>query len=173
MSFLKLFITFFKIGAFTFGGGYAMLSLIEIEVVERNGWVDSQEFLDGIAVAQSSPGPISVNTSIFIGYKLKGVPGALVCALGTILPSFFIIVIIAMFFYQYRDNLIIDRIFMGIKPAVTALIFSAIYKLINKSDTGKKGLIISAITVIAIVLLKVNPIIAILLGACGAIFYYK
>ncbi len=173
MQLLEMFLVFFKIGAFTFGGGYAMLPLIEVEVVEKKQWVTSQEFLDGLAVAQSSPGPVAVNTSIFIGYQRKGLSGALVCALGTILPSFFIILIIAMFFYRFRDNSIIDRIFMGIKPAVAALIFSAVYRLAKKSQMGKRSGIISILTVVAIIVVGLNPIFAILIGALAAIVYYR
>ena len=120
----KMFRTFFKVGAFTFGGGYAMLPLIQEEVVDKNKWLDDDEFLDIIAIAEVTPGPVAVNTSVYVGYKMEGFKGALVCTLGTILPSFLIILCIAMFFSQYRDNEIINKIFMGIRPAVAALIFS-------------------------------------------------
>lgn len=173
MNLFKLFIIFFKIGAFTFGGGYAMLPLIEAEVVEKNKWVNSEEFLDAIAVAQSSPGPVAVNTSIFIGYKLRGFVGSVVCTLGTVLPSFLIILIIATFFYQYRDNAIVDKVFMGIRPAVAALIFSAVYKLGRKSKVKVSGLIISIMALVAIIFLNISPIIVILAGGLGAIAYYK
>ena len=98
-----LFLTFIKIGAFTIGGGYAMLPLIQREVVDR-GWMKKEEFIDLFAVAQSLPGIFAVNISIFVGYKLKKLPGAICCALGTILPSFLIILGIALFFTQFKDN---------------------------------------------------------------------
>ena len=106
--------TFFRIGLFTIGGGYAMIPLIEADVVDKNKWVAREDFLDLMAIAQSCPGIFAVNMSIFIGYKLKGVPGSVVCALGTILPSFLIILGIALFFQQFRDNETVQRIFKGI-----------------------------------------------------------
>src|SRR5690554_1238352 len=116
----KMFITFFKIGAFTFGGGYAMIPIIQEEVVGKKKWIDDSEFMNAIAVAQGSPGPVAVNTSIYVGYRIGGLPGALTATLGTILPSFLIILLIAMFFYQFRDYAIIDKIFLGIRPAIVA-----------------------------------------------------
>ena len=103
--------TFFRIGLFTIGGGYAMIPLIEADVVDKNKWVAREDFLDLMAIAQSCPGIFAVNMSIFIGYKLKGVPGSVVCALGTILPSFLIILGIALFFQQFRDNETVAALF--------------------------------------------------------------
>lgn len=116
-----LFITFVKIGTFTIGGGYAMLPLIQREVVDR-GWLSKEDFIDIFAVTQSLPGIFAVNISIFVGYKLKKVPGAVFCALGTILPSFFIILAIALFFTQVKDNVWVEKAFKGLRPAVVALI---------------------------------------------------
>ncbi|HPP32309.1 MAG TPA: chromate transporter, partial [Soehngenia sp.] len=99
---LNLFITFFKIGAFTFGGGYAMIPIMEREIVENKKLIDDEEFTDMLALAQASPGPVAVNTSIFIGYKIKGLMGALSSLLGTVLPSFLIILIIAVFFNDFK-----------------------------------------------------------------------
>ena len=92
-----MFLTFFKIGAFTFGGGFAMIPIIQKEVVENKKWIKDEEFIDTISIAQSSPGPIAVNSSIFVGYKISGFPGALICTFGTVLPSFLIILVIAVF----------------------------------------------------------------------------
>lgn len=116
-----LFITFVKIGTFTIGGGYAMLPLIQREVVDR-GWLSKEDFIDIFAVTQSLPGIFAVNISIFVGYKLKRIPGAIFCALGTILPSFFIILAIALFFTQVKDNVWVEKAFKGLRPAVVALI---------------------------------------------------
>jgi len=171
--FLKLFLTFFKIGAFTFGGGYAMIPLIQIEVVDKNNWLNNDEFLDIIAVSQSAPGPIAVNSSVFIGYKLKGFLGAAACALGVILPSFIIILIIAMFLYDFRDNQIIDKMFHGIRPAVAALIFSAVIKLSKTSKIKASTVIIALLSLVTILFLNLHPIIVILMGGVGAILYYK
>ena len=117
-----LFKTFVKIGAFTLGGGYAMIPIIEAEVVDRHKWIDKDEFLDLIAIAQSCPGVFAVNISIFIGYKLRGVRGAICTAMGASLPSFFIILLIAMFFHRFMDVPWIAAMFNGIRPAVVALI---------------------------------------------------
>ena len=108
--------TFFKIGIFTLGGGYAMIPIIEAEVVDKYKWVSKEEFLDLIAISQSCPGVFAINISIFIGYKLRKTAGAVSCALGTALPSFLIILAIAMFFHQFQDNPIVASIFRGIRP---------------------------------------------------------
>ena len=116
-----LFLTFLKIGVGTIGGGYAMLPLIQREVVDR-GWLSKEDFIDLFSVAQSLPGIFAVNISIFVGYKLKKNMGSVVCALGTILPSFLIILLIATFFTQVQDNEWVEKIFKGLRPAVVALI---------------------------------------------------
>ena len=169
----KLFSTFFKIGAFTFGGGYAMLPLIEAEIVEKNDWLSSEDFLDIIAMAQSAPGAVAVNSSIFIGYKLKGFRGAAACLLGTVLPSFTIILIVATLLYQYRENPIIDRAFYGIRAAVVALIVAAVYKLGKKSKIKLTGILVGLTVVLAIAFLRVSPIMVIILGALIGIIYNK
>jgi chromate transporter len=169
----KMFRTFFKVGAFTFGGGYAMLPLIQEEVVDKNKWLDDDEFLDIIAIAEVTPGPVAVNTSVYVGYKMEGFKGALVCTLGTILPSFLIILCIAMFFSQYRDNEIINKIFMGIRPAVAALIFSAVYKLAKGTKQTVAKVIISVAAALVIILLDISPIYVILAASLGSILYFK
>lgn len=169
----SMFITFFKIGAFTFGGGYAMIPIIQEELVDKKKWIDDDEFMDAIAVAQGSPGPVAVNTSIYVGYKIKGLPGAISATLGTVLPSLLIILAIAMFFYQYRENAIIDKVFLGIRPAVVALILSAVYKMMKKSKFGYKMLLISLGTVLIIVFFSISPIYLIIAAGIGGIVYNK
>ena len=115
-----LFLTFVKIGMFTIGGGYAMLPLIQRDVVDR-GWMTKEDFIDVFSVAQSLPGIFAVNIAIFVGYKLKKTWGGFVCALGTILPSFVIMLLIALFFTQVKDNVWVEKAFMGLRPAVVAL----------------------------------------------------
>lgn len=170
---LKMFLTFFKIGAFTFGGGYAMIPIIQEEIVNKRKWIDENEFLDAIAVAQGSPGPVAVNTSIYVGYRVGGLAGALMCLLGTILPSFFIILVVAKFFYQYRNNPILDKVFLGIRPAIVALILSAVYKLLKNSKFGYNKLLISLATTLIIVFLGVSPIYLVLFGAIGSVIINK
>ena len=168
-----MFKTFFKVGAFTIGGGYAMIPIIQKEIVDNKRWVEEDEFLDTIAISQGSPGPIAVNVSIFVGYKLKGFKGALACALGTILPSFLIILLIATVFFQYRNNPIIEKVFLGIRPAVVALIVSAVYRLARQSKFGYKKISISVITALIIIVLSISPIYLILAGGMGSILFYK
>lgn len=124
----KLFFTFFKIGAFTFGGGWAMIPIIEKEIVDKHNWLDREEFLDVLAVVQALPGILAVNISVAVGDKLKGRVGSIVAALGTILPSFLMILTIAIFLTPelIKTNDIISRIFMGIRPAVVALIIAPV-----------------------------------------------
>lgn len=125
---LKLFFTFMKIGAFTFGGGWAMISLIEREVVDNHHWLEKEEFLDLLAVAQSLPGILAVNISVGVGNRLRGTCGSLSAALGTILPSFLIILCIALFLTPelIQNNRVISSIFLGIRPAVVALIVAPV-----------------------------------------------
>ena len=128
-SLFELFRSFFKIGMFTFGGGYAMVPLIEAEVIERRRWLAQNEFLDLLTLAQSSPGPIAINTSVFIGYKVRGLKGAVAASLGATLPSFLIILIVAIFFAGIRHNPVIDAAFKGMRPAVVALIIGPVISL--------------------------------------------
>ena len=128
---LKLFATFFKIGLFTFGGGYAMIPLIQREVIERQKWIDKKEFLDMLVLAQSTPGPIAVNTSVFVGYKTAGVMGAIMATLGTVLPSFIVILLLALFFAEVRENRYVDAAFRAMRPAVVALIVAPLIGLVK------------------------------------------
>lgn len=169
----ELFFTFFKIGAFTFGGGFAMIPIIQREIVENRNWIKDEEFIDAIALAQASPGPVAVNTSIYVGYKIKGIKGAIICTLGTVLPSFFTILIIAMFFYQFRQNDILDKVFMGIRPAVVALIASAVYKLVNKSYFGYDVFIVALITILLIIFTEISPVYLVVMGAVGSVVVNK
>ncbi len=125
----ELFLSFFKIGAFTFGGGYAMIPLIQREVIDRRRWIGKADFLDLLTVAQSAPGPISLNTSVFVGYKLRGYAGATASILGAVLPSFSIILLVAVFFAGIRDNAVVEAAFKGMRPAVVALIIGPVVTL--------------------------------------------
>ena len=118
----QLFWTFFKIGAFTFGSGYAMIPMIEKEVIDRKRWFSREEFSDHFALAQSAPGPIALNTAVFVGYRQKGWTGSAVSLLGAVLPSFIILLAVAVWFPDIRDNGTVAAAFKGIRPAVVALI---------------------------------------------------
>jgi chromate transporter len=168
-----MFLTFFKIGAFTIGGGYAMIPIIQQEIVDKKKWIEEEEFLDIIAISQGSPGPIAINVSIFIGYRLKGLKGAITCMLGTALPSFMIILLIAMMFFQYRNNPIVEKVFLGIRPAVVALIASAVYKMYKSSQIKGVRVLIAIASMLIIVFTNISPVYLILVGGIGAIFYYR
>lgn len=169
----KIFLTFSKIGAFTLGGGYAMLPLIEQEVVDKNLWLSKEDFLDVVAVAQSLPGIFAVNISIFIGYKLRKLKGSIVCALATILPSFLIILLIAMFFSQYKDNPVIAKLFKGIRPAIVALIAVPVFSSAKAAKITFKTAIIPILSVVLISFLNVSPVFVILIaGLAGVLYHY-
>ncbi len=136
--YLQLFIEFFTLGLFTFGGGYAMIGLLE-ERMTRRGWLDSEEILDCIAVTQTLPGVIAVNMSLYVGYRLKGIKGALVSVFGMVLPSFVIIILIAMFMENFGDNRYIQGALKGIRIATLGLILSAAVKLAGKTFGKVKG----------------------------------
>ena len=163
----ELFKTFFRIGLFTLGGGYAMIPLIEEEVVNRHRWVEKQQLLDLIAVAQSCPGVFAANISIFVGYKLRGVRGAVITCLGTCLPSFVIILVIAMFFYQFQNNAIIQALFRGIRPAVVALIAVPTFRLAKSAHITLANCWIPIVSALAIWALGVSPILIILIAGLG------
>ena len=138
---LRLFTTFFRIGAFTFGGGWAMISLLERDIVNSQRWLTKEEFLDNLAISQSLPGILAVNMAIAVGYKMRGIPGAIVATLGTILPSFLIILSIAIFLTPetIQQNHVLSSIFKGIRPAVVALILSPVFTTAKSAKISWKN----------------------------------
>lgn len=168
---LELFVTFARIGLFTIGGGYAMIPLIRQTVVEDKQWATEEEMMDLIAVAQSCPGVFAINISIFIGYRMKRLPGAIMCALGAALPSFLIILAIAMFFRQFRDNPVVDSIFRGIRPAVVALIASPVFSMARTAKLNRYNLWVPVAAALAIWLLGFSPVYIILIAAIGGYTY--
>lgn len=165
--YLDSFLTFLKIGLFTLGGGYAMIPLIEAEVIEKKKWIPQEEFSDLLAIAQSCPGVFAVNIAIFIGYRLRRVRGALVCCLGAVLPSFVIILLIALFFHKFKDNAIIAAAFRGIRPAVVALIAVPTYNLAKKANLNRYTFWIPIVSALLIWLLGVSPILIIIAAGVG------
>ena len=169
----ELFTTFFKIGLFTLGGGYAMIPMIEQAVVERNHWLKSEEMVDLIAIAQSCPGVFAVNISIFVGNKLLGTRGALMAALVTVLPSFLIILAIAMFFHSFQDNRVVAAIFRGIRPAVVALIAAPVFTLARKAGVTLRTVWIPVVAAGLIWLFGVSPVLVILAALLLGWIYSK
>lgn len=167
----QLFTTFFRIGAFTIGGGYAMIPLIQREVVDRRKWIPEEEFIDMLAMAQSAPGVIAINTAIFIGYKLKGFKGSVVTTLGAALPSFLIILLIATFFTRFRENEVVERIFKGIRPAVVALIAAPLWKMAKSAKVTWKTAIIPIAAALLIWLVGLSPVIIVAAAIAGGILF--
>ncbi|MEG2018013.1 MAG: chromate transporter [Clostridium sp.] len=166
----KMFLTFFKIGSFTFGGGYAMIPLIEREVVDNNKWISKNEFIDIIAISQSFPGALAINSCTFIGYKIGGIAGGILGLLGVALPSFLIILLIAMAFSKFRDMYIVELIFNGINAAVPLLILVGVNSLAQVLPKTATNIIIVIITVLLSVFLNVSPVYIILIAALYGIF---
>ena len=166
-SLSALFRSFFKIGLFTFGGGYAMIPLIEAEIINRRGWLARDEFMELLTLAQSSPGPIAINTSVFIGYKTRGVAGAAAAVCGAVLPSFICILVIAIFFAQVRHNVVVDAAFKGMRPAVVALI---VVPTISLARGMHPALIVVAVaTALAVWWFGLSPIWLIAAGAAAGL----
>lgn len=174
----QLFLTFFKIGAFTFGGGWAMISIIEKEIVDKHHWIQKDEFLDLLAIAQSLPGILAVNIATSVGDRLKGTKGGVVASLGTILPSFLIILAIAIFLTPetIKNSHVLSSIFMGIRPAVVALIIAPV---ITTAKAAKLKLTTIWIPALAALMISLNigvisnPITWIALGAFGGYLHWR
>jgi len=173
MLYIKLFLTFLKIGLFMFGGGYAAIPLVQKEIIEMRNWLTTEEFIDILAIAEMTPGPIAINAATFIGYKLAGFWGGLLATIGVVLPAFLAILLIAAFFYTYRTHPQVEAVFRGIRPAVIGLITAALFSL------AKGGMIVdwkagvtATLVFFAVVYLRIHPIWLILLcGMLGFLIY--
>ena len=175
---LELFWIFFKIGLFTFGGGYAMIPQIKDVVIEKKKWLTEDEMLDIIAIAESTPGPIAINSATYIGYKQNKILGSIFATLGVVLPSFMIIFIISLFFDKFLENEIVASAFVGIKCAVAFLITKAgfdMFKKIKKTPYNIIMFLLITITMIIFELFSISlsSIILILMGACCGLFLYS
>ena len=175
-SLWKLFGVFAKMGAFTIGGGYAMLPLIEQEMTSR-GWISREDIQDIIVLAQSAPGILAVNMAIYTGHKIKGLPGSIVAAVGAVLPSLLIILLIAMFFTEFKDNDIVRRIFQGVRPAAVALILTAGVRMAGTACGAWWTWLLVAASALLVAFLKVSPIWIILatvsVAACISLLNQK
>jgi len=174
---LSIFLSFFKIGLFTFGGGYAMVAVIERELVEKKKWISSDDFLDIIAIAESSPGPLAVNSATFVGYKTCGFIGSLMATIGVILPSFAIIFIISLFFERFLTFKIVEYAFKGIQSCVAFLIVSAGIKFLRQLDKNVFNYVLFGITAAIMIVFSLfsvdySSVWLILAGAMVGIFSY-
>lgn len=168
-----LFITFFKIGLFTFGGGLAMIPLIEKETVSKHKWIDEEEMISIIAIAESTPGPIAVNSATYIGYKVGGVLGSVFATLGVVLPSFIIIMLITLVLEQFMANEIVKYAFLGIRASVTVLILNAALKLLKKirKNIFVITLLLASFT-IAFFFSNISTVYLIMSGLVIGVIYY-
>ena len=165
---LKFFMTCNKIGAFTLGGGYAMIPIMEREFVDKNQWMDRQEFMDIMVVAQTTPGIFAVDMASHIGYKLRGVWGGIVGAVGIALPSIIAIMIIAMFFHNIKDNPWVEKFFRGVRPAVVALIAAPCFKMAKTAGITWHTVWIPIVCCLLIAVANVSPIYLIIIaGVAG------
>lgn len=182
MLYLQLFYTFFKIGLFGFGGGYAMLSMIQGEVVTRYGWLTSQEFTDIVAISQMTPGPIGINSATYVGFTATGsVWGSIIATLAVVLPSFILMLAISKFFLKYQKHPVVEAVFSGLRPAVVGLLASAALVLMNAENFSSPkedmySFIISCLIFLAAFIgtrkYKINPILMIVVcGIAGLILY--
>lgn len=171
--YFQIFMTFLRIGAFTIGGGWAMIPLIEREVVDSRKWINKEEFLDAITLVQILPGVIAINTAVFVGYRIRGFKGSLVAVLGSALPSFFIILGIAVFFTRFQENETVIAIFKGIRPVVISLIFIPMLTTAKASKINRFNAIIPVAAALCIWLLGLSPVYLVIAGALGGILYLQ
>ena len=169
----RLFLTFIKIGGFTIGGGMAMVPIMESEIVTKNKWLTKEEFLDILAVSQATPGIFAVDMASHIGYKVSGLKGAISSALGNILPSFVIILLIAVFFSAFKDNVWVEAIFKGIRPAVVALIAMPVFSMAKTAKLKMSNMWIPVVSTILIWALGLSPVWIIFGAGLGGYVYGK
>ncbi|NLO76602.1 MAG: chromate transporter [Clostridia bacterium] len=167
----KLFISFIKIGTFVFGGGYAMLPIIQREVVNHHQWISEKDFIDMLAVTQSAPGPVAVNTSIFTGYKVARLSGAVTALIGVVLPPFTIILLLATFLSSYSDNYYLIQFFAGVRPAIVGLILGVGLKTGKNIIHTSLDFFLAVLALILLLVLGLHPFLIIILGALSGLLY--
>ena len=182
MLYLELFLTFFQIGLFGFGGGYAMLSMIQGEVVTSHGWLSPAEFTDIVAISQMTPGPIGINSATYVGYTaainagyspIWGILGSVTATFAVVLPSFLIILAIALFFHQFKEYEAVENIFKGIRPAVVALIAAPTFSMAKSAKISKYNVWIPVVSALLIWLMGVSPVYIIAIAGLGGFVYGK
>ena len=168
----QLFLTFLKIGAFTFGGGYAMIPLVQRETVEKYGWI-TDDLLDIVAIAESTPGPIAVNSATFVGYRVGGTAGALLASLGVILPSFTVILLVSFLLRRFGELRAVRYAFFGIRAGVLALILHSLCKMLRDSRRDVFSLVVTALSFVAVAVFDVNALIVIPAAAVLGLAYAR
>ncbi|MFK2826408.1 chromate transporter [Bacillus sp. B190/17] len=168
-----IFFTFLKIGPITFGGGYAMIPIIEREVAIKKKWIETKEITDVVALAGSAPGAMAINSATFVGYRIAGISGAIAALIGVLLPTFLIVIMLSIFYLYFKDTPIVEAAFHGIGPAVVALICLAAYKIAPTAIIDKTTLSVAGLTVLLLLFLHVHPFLIILSGIFAGIFLVK
>jgi len=162
---ISLFWRFLKIGAFSFGGGYTALSLIEREIVNNAQWLSVEEFLDVLALSQITPGPVGINSATYVGFKIMGIPGAIAATSGVILVSFILVNIVAHYFLKFKDSKIVQSILTGLKPSIVGIIVTVVVKLGIKTINSYREVFIIVFVVFVVMKVKLHPILAIFMSA--------
>ena len=182
MLFLELFLTFFQIGLFGFGGGYAMLSMIQGEVVTGHQWISSSEFTDIVAISQMTPGPIGINSATYVGYTAAinagyshvwGILGSVTATFAVVLPSFILMIAISKFFLKYQKHPMVESVFKGLRPAVVALIAAPTFSMAKSAKINKFNVWIPVVSALLIWLMGVSPVYIIAIAGIGGFIYGK
>lgn len=169
---INIFLAFLKIGAFSFGGGYAMLPLIEREIVNNHQWINYKEFIDIIGISQMTPGPIAINSATFVGYKVAGFPGSLAGTLGVVAFSFFLVSVATHYIIKFKESRVMKAVLMGMRPALIGLIISAFISLAKESYLDVKSVVIGVLILAILFSKKIHPILVIAIaGILGILFY--
>lgn len=172
-KYCEIFWSFLKVGAFTIGGGYAMIPLMQRELVERHGWLTEEDFMDEVALSQAMPGVFAVNMASVTGHRLRGVLGAVVAIVGNVLMPIVFILALAMFFRTFRENPIVERVFMGLRPCVVALIAAPVFTMAKSAKVTWSNVWIPVVSALLIWLLGVSPIVVVVVAALGGYLYSR
>lgn len=172
-KYCDIFLSFFRVGTFTVGGGYAMIPLMQREIVDKHHWLEEEAFLDQVALSQALPGVFAVNMAAMTGYRLRGIRGAAVAITGNILMPVVFILSLAIFFRSFRDNIYVERIFMGLRPAVVALIAAPVFTMARSAKVTWSNVWIPVVCTLLIWLLDVSPVFVVLAAALGGFLYGK
>ena len=173
VKYCDLFYSFFKVGTFTVGGGYAMIPLMQRELVTRHGWLSEEDFMDEVALSQAMPGVFAVNMASMTGYRLRGVRGAVVATVGNVLMPIVFILALAVFFRTFRDNPVVERIFMGLRPAVVALVAAPVFTMARSAKVTWSNVWIPVVSALLIWLFGVSPIVVVLAAALLGYIYSR
>ena len=173
MLLLDLFISFCKVGIFAYGGGPSMIPLVQEEVVDVHGWMTIEEFADALAMGYALPGPLATKMAAYVGYKIAHIPGLIVALLGTVLPSLLMMMLLAVFFWSYKDSPSVQATLKAVRPAVVGLLFVVVWEMFPKSVTSWHTGLIAIITFTGITLLNVHPAVAIVVSAVVGVIVYR